>query len=214
LISHKADKITEEILRNHGDVTLCADIFYVNGEKFFHTISRKIQFHTVAPIKTRGKTTILRETKAIRGLYEARGFNMSDIHADQEFACIQQEILPTNLNIAAADDHVHEIERSIQTVKEQVQCLFRGLPFQVVPRAIIRAMVENAVKGLNNFPVKNGISQTLSPRTIMTGRLSLDYSKLLIEFRAYTQVFEDNNATNTNKARTTVAIALNPTGNE
>ena len=75
-------------------------------------------------------------------------------------------------------------------------------------------MVENAVKGLNHFPVKNGISQTLSPRTIMTGRPSLDYNKMSIEFGAYAQVFEDNNPTNTNKARTTGAIALNLTGNE
>ena len=64
------------------------------------------------------------------------------------------------------------------------------------------------MKGLNNFPVKNGISQTLSPRTIMTGRPSLDYNKMSIEFGAYAQVFEDNNPTNTNKARTIGAIAI------
>ena len=81
--------------------------------------------------------------------------------------------------------------------------LFHGLPFKAVPKVIIRAMVENAVKGLNNFPVKNRISQTLSPRRIMTGKPSLDYNKMLIEFRAYAQVFEDNNPTNTTKARTT-----------
>ena len=37
VISRKADTILDEILKNHGDITLCADIFYVNGEKFFHT---------------------------------------------------------------------------------------------------------------------------------------------------------------------------------
>ena len=67
-----------------------------------YTISQKLQLHTVAPIKTRGKITLLKETKAIRGLYEARGF--CDMHADQEFTFIQQEILPTNLNIADADN--------------------------------------------------------------------------------------------------------------
>jgi hypothetical protein len=34
-----------------------------------------------------------------------------------------------------------------------------------------------------------------------------------IEFGAYAQVFEVNDPSNTNKARTTGAIALNPTGN-
>lgn len=47
----------------------------------------------------------------------------------------------------------------------------------------------------------------------MTGRPSPDYNDMKIEFGAYAQVLEDNDPTNTMKARTTGAIALTPTGN-
>jgi hypothetical protein len=47
----------------------------------------------------------------------------------------------------------------------------------------------------------------------MTGRPKPDSDDMQMEFGAYAQVFEDNDPTNTVKARTTGAIALTPTGN-
>jgi hypothetical protein len=78
----------------------------------------------------------------------------------------------------------------------------------------MRAAIENANKGLNQFPTKNGVSGTLSPLTIMTGgRPNLDYNDMKIEFGAYAQVYEDGGPTNTVRARTTGAITLTPTCN-
>jgi hypothetical protein len=76
-----------------------------------------------------------------------------------------------------------------------------------------RAAIEGAHKLLNQFPAKNRVSNVMSPLTIMTGRPSIDYHDLKIEFGSYAQVFEDNNPTNTVRSRTTGAIALTPTGN-
>ena len=53
----------------------------------------------------------------------------------------------------------------------------------------------------------------MSPYSIMTGKPAEDYNDMRIEFGAYAQVFEDNNPTNTPKARSVGAIALTPTGN-
>jgi hypothetical protein len=78
---------------------------------------------------------------------------------------------------------------------------------------MMRAIIEGAHKALNQFPAKNGVSEIMSPLTIMTGRPSPDYNDLRIEFGAYAQVFESNGPTNTVKNRTTGAIALTPTGN-
>jgi hypothetical protein len=69
---------------------------------------------------------------AIKKLYESRGFQNFYLHVDSEFVCIREEVRPTYLNIANADDHVPEIERSIETVKERVRCLFHCLPFKAV----------------------------------------------------------------------------------
>jgi hypothetical protein len=47
----------------------------------------------------------------------------------------------------------------------------------------------------------------------MTGRPSSDYNDLKIEFGAYALVYEANDLTNTNKAKSTGAITLTQTGN-
>jgi hypothetical protein len=76
-----------------------------------------------------------------------------------------------------------------------------------------KAAIENANKLLNQFPGQNGLSDTLSPLIIMPGRVAPDYNDMKINFRTYTQVFEDSDPTNTLRARTTGAIALTTTGN-
>jgi hypothetical protein len=153
------------------------------------------------------------EARAVTNLYEARGFNISRIEADQVFRCITNDLLPIPLNVAAADDHVAEVEWSIRTVEERVRCRVQGLPFQRIPKLMIRAIVEGAHKALNQFPARDGTSDVMSPLTIMTGRPAPDYHDLIIEFGSYKHVFEANDPTNTNKTRSTGAIALNAAGN-
>jgi hypothetical protein len=146
------------------------------------------------------------ETLAAVNMYEARGFNVIRLEADQEFKCITEDVLPINLNVADADDHVHEVERSIRTIKERTRCTVQGLPFRRLPKVMMKAAVEGANKGLSIFPAKNGVSKVLSPITIMTGRPRPDYNNdLKIEFGAYAMVFESNDPTNTNKTRATGA---------
>jgi hypothetical protein len=63
-------------------------------------------------------------------------------------------------------------------------------PFEHFPPRMIIQMVFLANFWLNGFPHKLGISQTLSPRTIVTG-LSIDYNKhCCIECVQYVQTHE------------------------
>jgi phospholipid N-methyltransferase len=140
------------------------------------------------------------EAQAVIKLYKTRGLTVTRVEGDQEFSCLANDLLPAPLNIADTDDHVAEVEHSIQTIKERVRCLVQGLPFKRIPKAMMRATIENANKTLNQFPAKNGVSDTLSPLTIMTGRPTPDYNDMKIDFGAYAQVFEDNNPTNTPRA--------------
>jgi Reverse transcriptase (RNA-dependent DNA polymerase) len=211
--SVKLTSLPDYILEHHKDITLCVDIFYVQKLMFLTTISQKIRFRTVTPIPDRSKKTILKELGDIIRLYNTRGFMVTAIHADNEFECIRYDILPSMLNIVTADDHVGEIERSIRTIKERVRTLIHGLPFHRLPRLLIREMVFAAVKLLNQFPVNGGISDTMSPYTIMTGQPSIDFNNLKLEFGSYVQIFEDNTPTNTMKERNTGAIVLSHTGN-
>jgi hypothetical protein len=73
-------------------------------------------------------------------------------------------------------------------------------------------MVFLMVFWLNAFPHRLGISQTLSPRTIVT-ELGIDYAKhCRIEYGQYIQTHGKHN--NTMTTRTIGALALRPTGNQ
>jgi hypothetical protein len=211
--NYQAVQIPAPIIAQYNNVCLFVDILWVNNSPYFHTISEWVKFRTVAAINNRTQRTLHIETQAVIKLYETRGFTVTKVEGDQEFSCLANDLLPTSLNIADADDHVAKVERSIQTIKERVRCFVQGLPFKRIPKAMMRAAIENANKTLNQFPAKNGVSNTLSPLTIMTGRPTPNFNDMKIEFGAYAQVFEDSNPTNTPRARTTGAIALTPTGN-
>ena len=188
-------------------------IFFVQGILFYHTISRGIGFRTVRQVPDCSKAVILRETQAVIKLYQSRGFTICDIHADNEFECIRDDIYPITMNIVTADSHVGEIERSIRTVKERLRTCVHGLPFKRIPKLMIRHMIDNVVRCLNQFPWKNGVSATMSPAGLVLGHAPPDFNVLSLEFGTYVQVFEDNDPTNTPRARSLGAIALDPTGN-
>ncbi|KAI2510045.1 Reverse transcriptase (RNA-dependent DNA polymerase) [Fragilaria crotonensis] len=209
-----AEPIPPPILEHHRNVTLCADFFFVQGLPFFHTISRGIGFRTADPVPDRTKTTILTKLRNIIKRYTARGLTICDIHGDNELECTRtSSLLPIALNVVPADSHVGEIERSIRTVKERLRSCAHGLPFKRLPRIMVAHMVSDAMRCLNQFPWPHGISNTMSPNSIVTGTTVPDYNHMRIEFGTYVQLFEDNTPSNTLKSRSVGAIALSPTGN-
>jgi hypothetical protein len=108
---------------------------------------------------------------------------------------------------------VGKVERSIRTIKERLRACVHGLSYRRLPVVMIRHMVADVVRCLNQFSWLNGISRTLSPSAIVTGQGRPDYNSMRIEFGAYVQVFDDHEPTNTPEARSLGAIALDPTGN-
>ena len=89
---------------------------------------------------------------------------------DNEFEVLREKCVEKgiDLNIASTREHVPEIERQIQTIKERVQALRNSLPFAAIPKVMVRAMVYFAVTWRNSFPIKDRLSDTLSPRTTIT----------------------------------------------
>jgi hypothetical protein len=127
---------------------------------------------------------------------------------DGQFECIRGDLagMGIQLNVVSAGEHVPEIERYIRTVKERVQCIYNSLPFKRMPPLLILEMVKSSVQCLNNFPSRAGVSETMSPRTIVTGA-TVDYNKhCKIEFGAYVLTHEEHD--NSMASRVTGAIAL------
>jgi hypothetical protein len=97
--------------------------------------------------------------------------------------------------------------------KERSPAAHHSLPFQRIPKLLMIHIVLNAVKMFNFFPTKGGISDTLSPKTIMSGQ-TLDYKKhLSLQVEQYCQVHEEDTPCNSQSPRTKGAILLGPGGN-
>jgi hypothetical protein len=89
---------------------------------------------------------------------------------DNEFECMRADLasLGITLNTTARDEHVGEVERYIRTIKERTRCIYNSVPFHKMPMRMVVEMVYTSVFWLNYFPVANGISTSVSPRTIVT----------------------------------------------
>jgi hypothetical protein len=88
------------------------------------------------------------------------------------------------------------------------------LPFKVIPRDIIVHAVVFSVMWINFFPPKGGVSQFLSPQTIVTG-LTADAEKhCKTPFGGYAHVHaEPTPGNDALTSRTVGGISLGPTGN-
>jgi hypothetical protein len=190
---------------------------FVNKIPFVLTLSQKICFTTVTHLSNRTVLQIFKAFKEIYQYYLHRGFRITTVHADREFGALQPLImsLPGGrfVNLAASKEHVPEIERHIRVVKEPCQAHRHSLPFERIPKLLMIHIVFNLVEMLKFCPRKVSISQTLSPKTIMSGE-TLDYKKhLSLQIGQYCQVHEEEHPHNSQAARTKGTIALGPSGN-
>ena len=154
--------------------------------------------------------------KNVTGLYKARSFKVDTIYADKEFKSLKQNLLDTDnilVNIAATNELVPKIERVIRTIKERNRGTVHSLPYKRVPKVLKQAMLVKEVTWLNSFTQADGVSPVLIPRTIVTG-LQVDFATYCrVPIGAYCEVHDEPTISNTEKSRTTPAIALNPTVN-
>ena len=207
---HDVIPVPAHIKQWHNDVTLCIDIFFVNGLAFFHSISRNIKFRTVEEIPSRAYKHLLLSVQNILNVYQARDFNVHIIRGDLEFDCLRDALLPIQFQPSAKGEHVPEIERSIRTLKEHFRSSVHGLPYQFYTKLMVRSLVMNVCRLLNSFPSDSGVSDSTSPLSIVCGMPPPCFHDFDLAFGMYAQVHDNNAITNTSTSRTTGAIALRP----
>jgi hypothetical protein len=198
----------------YQEVTLCADIMYVNGIAFFVSISRKIKFGTIEVLDSQSQGHLVKAFQNIARIYHHGGFRVRYVLMDGQFDCLEGDLasMQVLLNKTARDEHVGDVERYIQTIKERMRCSHNTLPFKQVPSRMVIENAKQAVFWLHAFPATDGISATLSPRTIVTGQTISHERHCQYQFGEYVQTHEEHD--NTMATRTVGALALRPTGNE
>jgi hypothetical protein len=210
-------KVPMELMKLHKEVFLTTYISFVKKIPFFLKLSRKICFTAANHIADRTVPQIFKAFKEMYQYYLQRGFHIKTVHTDGEFAPFKPliESMPGGpmVNLASANEHVPEIERRIRVVKERCQETRYSLPFKIITKLVTIHIVLNVAKVLDFFSTKGGVSDTLSPNTIMSGE-TLDFKKhLSLQIGQYCQVHEEDTPQNSQVARTKGVISLGPSGN-
>ena len=196
------------IRENYKNIQIHVDFFFVNRIPFLHTKSEKLNFLTVERMKHRTKTAIIGSITDTIKIYNHRGFEVSFMHGDGEFEIndLKEAIAPTEAVIYGKNEYVPIAERSIRTVKERCRTTCQANPYTRYTSLMVQHLVESRVTWLNRFPSKNGVSNTLSPASIVLGHAKPDMSIQRIPFGAYAQVCTQ--ITNNMKTRSVPGIAL------
>jgi hypothetical protein len=100
-------------LKLHKEVYMTANLFFVNKIPFFLTLSHKIWFTAIIHLADRTVPQIFKAFKEIYQDYLQRGFCITMVHADGEFAPLKVLIESLTggplVNLASPDEHLPEI---------------------------------------------------------------------------------------------------------
>ena len=213
------------ILKTHPSEDLDIDFFYVQGAPYLFIKSTKIKFHAtqafnrISKRKTkttrttykRGPKDIINGIEKVLTVFRNRGFQVNLINADNEFKKLENKVT-THIEICAAGQHIPRIERGIRFMKDRTRCYWVPLPFKRVPKIMVDDCITMVTTCTNDFPNKNGISDTMSPASIVLGRGKIDGNNLKATFGRYYEVYCGTD--NTNKERRTSAICLRPSNSQ
>jgi hypothetical protein len=157
-------KVPQEILDLNKEITITADVMFVDGLGFMVTSLRGVNFTTPEYVLTRSKANLISSLKKVFEIYTQRGFTIQTALMDRKFECLRDNLRGITLNTTASSEHVLEIERQIRVIKERACAIWSTLPFTKVPNRIIVELINFDVIWLNAFPPARGISQTYSPK--------------------------------------------------
>ena len=98
--------LTLSVSQQHKQITMYIDIFYVNRFPFFLSKTGKLNFLSGTKLKSRSGREIINEIERDINKHEQRGFDITDIHGDNEFNIQSLRYFPT-ANQTQTNYHIH-----------------------------------------------------------------------------------------------------------
>jgi len=83
-------------------------------------------------------------------MYGGRGINIENVHAENEFEKLRDDII-SNLICCAANEHDERIERRIRLIKERSRCYWVNLPYTKAPKVMIDENLFDINEWLNAY---------------------------------------------------------------
>ena len=213
-VSSEYVSIPANLINANKYVTLVADVMFVSGLPFFITMSRKIRFITVQYVPRRTASELSNALKQTLSVYKRAGFICQLGLMDGEFDKVKERMSNLlEINTTAKNEHVSEIERKIRHTKDTCRSIKAAMPFKVLPNAVVKALVINAVMWMNAWTQKNGVSEIFSPREIVLRWQLSAKIHARAKFGSYCLAYDEPDITNNQDLRGRDTICLGPTGN-
>jgi hypothetical protein len=140
-------QIPWDIVELYMYVTLVADVMFVNGLPFLVTSSQGISRVTIEYLKLRTAKRLIDILEIVIRIYRKAGFIVQTTHMDMEFKKLRDKLPNIILNTTAAREHVGEIERKIQVVKERARSTISILPYKLLPKLVIMSSCTSVLCG-------------------------------------------------------------------
>jgi hypothetical protein len=204
-------EIPRELITAKYSVTLCLDGMKVNDISFLTTISNNRMYRTARYVQRPLTSVYHKCLQQVLRIYTLGGLRVTTIRCDNEFCPLMDPLaleFGIQVNYASPQEHVPEAKRNNRVIKERIRATYHRLPYDHLPRIMVKVLVNDSAKKLNFFPAKNGISQYYSPRMILHQQ-NLDYDKhCRYAFGTYVQAHDEPNPSNTNAPHTLDCIYL------
>ena len=217
--SHQA-QIEEEqpLLDNLQDKNqiMYIDLMFVNGNPFLIAVVKPLEYVMVNKLTKRDNITIWTSLESDIRHITKYGFSIDLVRVDGEGAInsvwFESKLasIGTALDTTGAGEAVTVVERKIRQVKDKVRAVINTLPYNLTEK-LEGWLVRYAANRIVLVPTRNTIDYS-SPREKLYGRKINVDKELKHGFGDYVQVHSDN-IDNTNKFRTSGAIALMSAGN-
>ena len=94
--------------------------------------------------------------------YRSHGLHVVTMFVDPEFKSLEEKVVSTTLNTTVARDHVPEVERQIQVIKELMRAHHSNLTFPNFTICMTIELAKYVMMFLNTFPPKSSVKDVLS----------------------------------------------------
>jgi hypothetical protein len=198
---------------------LYGDLFYIDGTPYLILVALPLYLTMVVQITAKTGAALETALNNLIGELKGKGYIPQKLIWDGEKGIDSIKTFMMNKHgvevlINSPDNHIHIVERRIETLKERARCILASLPY-VLPEKLMVNLVTYVVQKLNSMPVVTR-PHGETPRELYKGT-KLNYkTDLKFSFGDYVQVHnpatKNNPSNSVRNERTDGLIALHPTG--
>jgi len=127
-------QIPRDFVKLHKNVTLVADVMFVNGLPFLVTSLGGLSLITIEHLPSRTAKRLAQTLERVFRIYATSGFIIQTAMMDMEFEKLKTMMPHVALNTTAAQEHIGEIEQMIRVIKERARGTFNTLPYKKLPQ--------------------------------------------------------------------------------